>query len=282
MNPDKPLAPRGYLPWWVLPGMAATAPVTVLAGAPGVAHALFHPALAAFVVSATLANCAWFGPVVTHFVTPRREVWLTIDDGPDPEDTPRLLDLLDAAGARATFFVIGEKVRRHPALRDEIVRRGHGLGNHTQTHPVARFWASGPWAARREMECAQKEIGLATEIVRAPAGMANVFVHRAARQLGLQVVGWSIRSLDTRATSGAEVAARVSAQLAPGRIVMLHEGHRDQLGHSHHPAVVAAVLEQLREGGWTAVIPPRASWLSGGRPLAASVNASAQTRAGGC
>ena len=68
------------------------------------AHGLLHPACAGFVIAATMGNCAWFGPVVTHFATPRREVWLTIDDGPDPEDTPRLLDVLDAAGARATFL----------------------------------------------------------------------------------------------------------------------------------------------------------------------------------
>lgn len=282
MNRDQRLAPRGYLPWWVLPGMAASAPVAALAGAPAVAQALFHPACAAFVISATLANCAWFGPVVTNFATPRREVWLTIDDGPDPEDTPRLLELFDAAGARATFFVIGEKARRHPALLDEIVRRGHGLGNHTQTHPVARFWASGPWAARREIERAQVDIRHSTELVRAPAGMANVFVHRAARQLGLVVVGWSIRSFDTRATSGAEVAGRLAARLAPGRIVMLHEGHRDKHGRSHHAAVISAVLEQMREGGWSAVIPPRSSWLSHGRPLAPTVNASGQRQSGGC
>ena len=282
VNRDRPLAPRGYLPWWVLPGMAATAPVAALAGVPAVAHALFHPAWAAFVLSATLANCAWFGPVVTNFKTPRREVWLTIDDGPDPEDTPRLLDLLDATRARATFFVIGEKAHRHPTLLDEIVRRGHGLGNHTQTHLVARFWASGPWTARREIERAQLAIGHPTEIVRAPVGMANIFAHRAARQLGLVVVGWSIRSYDTRATSGAEVAGRVAAQLAPGRIVMLHEGHRDNDGRSYHPAVVSAVLGRLREGGWSAVIPPRSSWLSRGRPLVPTANASEQAQAGGC
>lgn len=246
------------------------------------AHAIFHPAIAAFVYSATRANCTWFGPVVTHFTTPRREVWLTIDDGPDPEDTPRLLDLLDAASARATFFVIGDKARRYPALIDEILRRGHTLGNHTQTHPVARFWASGPWSARREFEQGQLDIRHATELVRAPAGMANAFVHRAARQMGLVVVGWSIRGYDTRATSGAVIAERIDAQLAPGTIVVLHEGHRDPSGQSHHAAIIGAVLEKFRQGGWSTVFPPRSAWLSGGRPLPPAISADAQTRAGGC
>lgn len=282
MSGDESRAPRGNLPWWALPGLAATAPLAALAGAPAVAHALFHPAVLAFVFSATQANCTWFGPVVTHFATPRREVWLTIDDGPDPEDTPRLLDLLDASNARATFFVIGDKARRHPELVDEILRRGHSLGNHTQTHPVTRFWASGPWSARREIERAGSDIRHPTALVRAPAGMANAFVHRAARHLGLVMVGWSVRGYDTRANAGAVIAERVGFQLAPGRIVMLHEGHRDKGGQSHHPAIVSAVLEKFRQGGWTTALPPRGAWLSGGRPLAPTVSVDAQTQADGC
>ena len=282
MTPDHELEPRFHLPWWAVPGMVVAAPVAAIAGAPLLAHTLLHPAVAAFVISATMANCAWFGPVVTTFSTTRREVWLTIDDGPDPDDTPKLLDLLDASRARATFFVIGEKARRHPELVDEILRRGHGLGNHTQTHPLARFWASGPRLARREIEQAQIDIGQRTTLVRAPAGMANIFVHRAAALLGHVVIGWSIRGLDTRATNGSEVARRIAPQLAPGRIVMLHEGHRSRDGRSYHPEIIATVLEQLRGGRWDAVIPPRSSWLSGGRPLPISVTPSEQTQTGGC
>src|SRR5580704_4313056 len=69
-------------------------------------------------------------PVRTRFATERREVLLTIDDGPDPEDTPRILALLDRFGARAAFFLIGEKAARHPELVAEILRRGHEVGHH--------------------------------------------------------------------------------------------------------------------------------------------------------
>src|SRR5262249_18320441 len=155
---------------------------------------LLHPACAAFAISATLGNCAWFGPVVTEFATERREVWLTIDDGPDPEDTPRLLDLLDEAGAKATFFLIGDRAQRYRSLVGNIVRRGHGLGNHTQTHPTGSFWAAGPRRAQREIQAAQSSIGHPTSLFRAPVGMANIFVHRAARENGLTMIGWSIRS----------------------------------------------------------------------------------------
>lgn len=261
--------------------MATAAPFAALAGEATLAHGLFHPACAAFVITATVGNCAWFGPVVTHFATERREVWLTIDDGPDPEDTPRLLDLLDESGARATFFLIGERARRHRNLVDEIVGRGHGLGSHTQTHPTGSFWAAGPWRARREVETALADIGHPTSIFRAPVGMANIFVHRAVRERGLIIIGWSIRGLDTRPCSASEVADRVAAQLAPGRIVMLHEGHRDRTGRSLHAENLAATLQKLRDGAWRAVLPPQSSWLSRGRPLATPISVS-QTQAESC
>jgi peptidoglycan-N-acetylglucosamine deacetylase len=281
MSLDESKPPARYLPWWLVPGLISAAPVAALAGQTAVAHGLLHPACAAFAVSATWVNCAWFGPVVTHFATTRQEVWLTIDDGPDPEDTPRLLDLLDAAGARATFFAIGEKARRHRNLVDEIVRRGHGLGYHTRSHPAGTFWASGPRRARNEIQNALDDIGHPTSLIRPPVGMANIFVHRAVRHLDLDLIGWSIRSLDTRATSGTEVANRVDAQLAPGRIIMLHEGHRDHAGRSFHPEIVAATLGKLAVGGWQAVIPPRSAWLSRGRPLALPISVS-QTPVDNC
>src|SRR5690606_7457875 len=86
------------------------------------------------------------------FPTDRRQVWLTIDDGPDPLTTPRVLDLLDAHRARATFFVIGQKAARHPSLIAEITRRGHTLGNHTHNHPLASYWIAGATRTGREID----------------------------------------------------------------------------------------------------------------------------------
>ena len=77
----------------------------------------------AFLLIGTLVpNCTWLGPIVTSFPTDKKEVWLTIDDGPDPHDTPMILDLLDEYNAKATFFVIGKKAKTHPELIDEILQ----------------------------------------------------------------------------------------------------------------------------------------------------------------
>src|SRR5258706_10477628 len=102
------------------------------------------------VYPAIRANCRWFGPVVTRFRTADKAVWLTIDDGPHPDDTPALLKLLQKHNARATFFAIGRRVEKYPELARAIVREGHTLANHTQTHPALFFWCFlAPWLARQ-------------------------------------------------------------------------------------------------------------------------------------
>src|ERR1700726_2374205 len=104
---------------------------------------------------------------------------ITIDDGPDPQITPRVLALLEAHGARATFFCIGEQVAAHPGLAREIVQRGHAIENHSQRH-LHRFSLLGPSALEREIRAAQDSIAAATGEVarffRAPAGLRNPFL----------------------------------------------------------------------------------------------------------
>ncbi len=96
-----------------------------------------------------------------RFATTRREVWLTIDDGPDPEDTPRILELLATHGARATFFVIGKKAAIHPELIRAIAAAGHEVAHHTHTHPLAAFWCASPTQVGRELDAGLEALQLA-------------------------------------------------------------------------------------------------------------------------
>ena len=207
-------------------------------------------------------NCQWFGPVATRFHSPTSdEVWLTIDDGPDPDDTPRLLDLLDAARAQATFFVRGDRVRAHPSLVTEILRRGHTLGNHTFNHPQATFWCVGPRRAAREIaDCnhALREItGLTPRLFRAPVGHVNPFVVPAAHAHGLRVVGWSARGFDgvTHRAEPRAVADRILRDLCPGGIALLHEGRRGPSGERVNVRAMELLLAALSERGWRGVVP---------------------------
>ncbi|HEY1120712.1 MAG TPA: polysaccharide deacetylase family protein, partial [Haloferula sp.] len=172
-----------------------------------------------------LPNARIFGPIVRR--AEGKDVLLTIDDGPDPEDTPALLDLLDQHGRKAVFFVIGEKVRRHPELAREIVRRGHELGNHTMTHPVGFFWGYGPARTRREIaECQraiEEVVGVKVRFFRAPAGHRNWFTHPVLKELGLELVGWRKRAYDTVRSDVAGIVRDLTEVVENGDILLLHE-----------------------------------------------------------
>lgn len=194
--------------------------------------------------------------VLTRFDTQRPEIWLTIDDGPDEDDTPRILDLLDRYRARATFFVIGERAVRHPQLIAEILRRGHGVGHHTQTHPVKTFWCATPARVRGELDeglTALRGAGATPRWFRPPVGIKNLFLAEALRERGLQCVGWSVRSRDSVSRNPARVAARVMRAVRPGSIVLMHEG--PLLDPRVRVRALELVLEQLAEQRIVCVLP---------------------------
>nr|HMS06209.1 polysaccharide deacetylase family protein [Burkholderiaceae bacterium] len=144
--PTRNWRPGGVL--WITVGVHAGA-VAILIDTPG----RWPLALAAVLLNhlALTAIGLWprsrlFGPNLTRLppeAAARGEVGLTFDDGPDPAVTPQVLDLLEAAGARASFFVVGERVRAHAQLARDIVRRGHRVENHSAEHPNA-FAFYGP------------------------------------------------------------------------------------------------------------------------------------------
>jgi peptidoglycan/xylan/chitin deacetylase (PgdA/CDA1 family) len=182
----------------------------------------------------------------------RGEVSLTFDDGPDPEVTPRVLDLLDRAGMRATFFVIGRRARAHPRLAAEIVRRGHRVENHTDTHPSLFPFYPAP-LLRREIEGAQDAIAAATgerpRLFRAPAGLRNPLLDWVLHGSGLRHVAWTRRGFDAVESDAAAVARRLLAGLAPGDILLLHDGRahgrRGGSGGNGGNPVVLEVLPRL-------------------------------------
>ena len=128
------------------------------------------------VTAGLLPRAALLGPNLRRLPASAEvnEVGLTFDDGPDPSATPRVLDLLDEAGARATFFVIGERGAHHRRLLEDIVRRGHRLGNHTWSHPKAFFFLT-PGRIREEIARTQELLddvsGVPAAWFRAPAGI---------------------------------------------------------------------------------------------------------------
>lgn len=200
----------------------------------------------------------FYSPCLSKLPTRERVVWLTIDDGPSPE-TLAMLDLLDAHHARATFFVVGERAAAHPELIREIVRRGHGIGNHSASHPAALFWALGPARMRDEITRCQDTLraitGTAPIWFRAVVGMANPFVSAPLRDLGLARVAWSARGYDGVAGDVVQVVARIERDLSPGAIVLLHEG----AAHGNNIDILRGVLAKLDAAELRAVLPEQIS-----------------------
>lgn len=152
---------------------------------------------------------------------------ITFDDGPDPEVTPQVLDLLDAGGHRATFFVIGERARRYPELIAQIAQRGHELANHSSGHQWHLcFWRPKSIASDLEsVSDAIAEAGVeAAPFFRPPNAVLSPRFEPALRALGYQLIGFAGRGYDR--APGASAAAsfsRLRRALRPGAILLLHD-----------------------------------------------------------
>lgn len=208
----------------------------------------------------------WLGQNMTRLpaaAAARGEVALTIDDGPEPGVTPAVLDLLDAAGQRATFFCIAERVQAHPQLAREIVARGHSIQNHTARHRH-NFSVLGPRGYAAEISRAQDMIAAVTgerpTCFRAPAGFRNPFLAPVLHRLGLLLVSWTRRGFDTRERDAAKVLARLAGDLAAGDILLLHDGHaaRTAAGRPVVLEVLPPLLAQLHRQGLRSVTLPQA------------------------
>ncbi|HUK02525.1 MAG TPA: polysaccharide deacetylase family protein [Steroidobacteraceae bacterium] len=235
----------------------------------GAAAALAQPALWPWALGAVVANHA---VLATCSLTPRshwlgsnwtrlppaamraRGIAITIDDGPDPEVTPQVLEQLESRHARATFFCVGTQVQRHPELAREIVRRGHAIENHSQHH-LHSFSLRGPARIRCEVAEAQDAIaraaGVTPRFFRAPAGLRNPMLQPVLAEFPLQLASWTRRGFDTVNRDADDVLRKLSRDLCAGDILLLHDGHaaRTARGVPLILEVLPRLLQQIRDTG---------------------------------
>lgn len=240
-------SPLGAAVW----ATSASGPLLLTATLSGVELpvALLGAALVAHVslvgVAVACPGLEAFGPAVTRAP---RGVALTFDDGPDPVHTPRVLDALAARGAKATFFVVGERLAAHPALARRMAAEGHTIGAHGWTHDPLYALRSRAHLARdmaREDAAHVEVVGRAPTLFRPPVGVASPPVVDAARARGRSIVAWTTRPRDGRARAAVDAVTRRAARgLTEGAIVLLHDA---AMGARARPAAVDALPEILEE-----------------------------------
>jgi peptidoglycan-N-acetylglucosamine deacetylase len=184
-----------------------------------------------------------------------RCVALTFDDGPDPVDTPKLLDLLRDKGVKATFFVVGKRADQYP----EIVRRawseGHLIANHTWSHH-SLFCFLMPRRLRAEIErgteSVRRSCGFRPRFFRSPVGLRHPLLAPYLEDAGLEYVSWTIRTRDTLTANSGVLAQRILNKAASGDIILLH----DHLPGGAHAMLEALprVIDELRKRGFEFVL----------------------------
>ena len=188
----------------------------------------------------------------------KRTVYLTFDDGPDPDITPAILRILRQADVPATFFVVGIQAEKTPAILRQIHRDGHAIGNHSYNHSYRELYRSpAAYTAqlRRTDDILIKHLGFRPRISRAPGGSAGSFTAgywSALAAEGYREVGWNVNSGDASRARAAQIAAAVAQQMDTRKflwshaIVLMHDGR----GHEETVRALPAIIKYFQDRGF--------------------------------
>jgi peptidoglycan/xylan/chitin deacetylase (PgdA/CDA1 family) len=181
-------------------------------------------------------------------------VYLTFDDGPDPQWTPRILDVLATAEVFATFFVIGSAALREPALVRRAAAEGHEIANHTleHRHPWSMTSAQARRQVREGAQVLEDVLGHSARFYRPPHGRNRTCMTDEARQQGEMTVMWNLSAIDWGVMGGAGRIAPRLQRVRTGDIVLMHDGRNKHNRPDQLIAVLPAFLDQLKNRGMQA------------------------------
>ncbi len=207
------------------------------------------PALCVYFVFVFAGTWTWGLPILTRLPVGQNAVVLTFDDGPSLEATPRVLDALRSWNARATFFVLGEAVDRHPELLRRIVSEGHAVGIHAYTHqPFVLDSQQEIHEEVRRTEAAIRRACPDAEIspwVRPPHGFKSLTLLWTLRRAGCGLAAWSVNSRDyQQELDPAQITARVLREAKAGAIVLLHDGPNNAAAAAALPFLLRGLAER--------------------------------------
>lgn len=183
----------------------------------------------------------------TRIRTDEKVIAITFDDGPHPENTPRLLDMLKERNIKATFYVVGNMVKYNPQILRRMIEEGHEIGNHTVTHGnLARMSNTG---LRQELKGAHEQIleatGVAPRTMRPPGGaITSAQKKLMLREFGYPTVLWSVDPEDWKRPGAAVVTRRLLSGASPGGILLVHDLHKPTVD------AMPSTLDQLLAKGY--------------------------------
>lgn len=190
--------------------------------------------------------------------TVAKKVYLTFDDGPDDVNTPLLLDILDSYGVKATFFVIGTNIEKHPGVLREILRRGHTIGNHTYNHKYDDILGNDGFirSIRLNEEVIYRTVGVRPYVIRDPGGkMRNsTTVRQILAQNKYWLAEWNVDSYDSRKPNltAPQIIENIRLQAQnrkvwPQMVILMHDGR----GHLNTARALPTIIEMLKNDGFT-------------------------------
>lgn len=213
------------------------------------AHAASHPAV---------DYSRLFPQVFSRQGPPLRRIALTFDDGPDLTYTPQILQALAHGHVHATFFVLGEHVRRYPAMTKRILREGHAIGNHTFDHANLLKVSNRQlvWEVQTTDRDLQQITGFHTKWFRAPYGNINAGVLTTLGHMGYQAVNWTVDSMDWRSLSAQQIKTNVIDHAFPGAIILQHCAGNSKEILTGSVQALPYIITSLRKKGYEFVTIP--------------------------
>ena len=177
-----------------------------------------------FWVGANSPTVNWFGSQVAHGSRDGRQVAITFDDGPDDPYTLEIARILDSRGAKGTFFMVGKALNRRPDIARALREDGHLLGNHSYHHDSWRWLDPRYPELERTQRAFRQNLGICPTFYRAPHGQHTPFLAHVVGDHGMTMVGWDVSAGDWKTDDARLVARRVLDDVAPGSIIVLHDG----------------------------------------------------------
>lgn len=213
---------------------------------------LIQAAAALYGLLLILPGFTFFGAAPNRVRTEKKLVALTFDDGPSGIYTPRILDALKGRGARATFFVMGKNVRRHPSVMKRLAAEGHEIGDHTYNHPFIMFKSDN--FRRGEIEKTSDAVfrmtGARVKYYRSPYEYRDFRLLRLLRGMGLSYISHNVSAHDAFGEPSSKIADIIINSARPGDIILLHDAGGDR---SATAAAIGPALDGLARKGYRAV-----------------------------